>query len=151
MDEQKKKNNPIVIVALLIVIGAIMAVFIKYEDAMDFSSSPAPKAVVQEPEKKPENKEEEIKKQEEDKQDINDSIARVCAKNYITSALKAPSTADFPWFDWQVKKVEDNKYFVKSYVDSENSFGAKIRTNFVCEVSVTNPAKYECDTKCTTD
>jgi hypothetical protein len=91
------------------------------------------------------------KQEEENKEDINDSIARMCAKNYIEANLKAPSTADFPWFDWQVKKTGENEYLVKSYVDAQNSFGAQIRTNFLCKVSVTNPAKFECETKCATD
>jgi hypothetical protein len=52
------------------------------------------------------------------------------AKDAVESQLKAPATESFPWLDYTVTK-HDSKYYVVSYVDAENSFGAKIRTKFV--------------------
>ena len=48
--------------------------------------------------------------------------------------LKAPKSADFPW-GVEVVQTVDGKYVVQSYVDSQNSFGALIRTRYRCELS----------------
>lgn len=49
----------------------------------------------------------------------------------VKEQLKAPKTAKFKWI---AEHTFDGKdlYTVKSYVDSENSFGAMIRTHFLC-------------------
>lgn len=47
--------------------------------------------------------------------------------------LKAPSSADFPWADLDTVTAEGSgRYSVSSYVDSQNSFGAKIRASYRC-------------------
>lgn len=59
-------------------------------------------------------------------------------KDVVNQVLKAPSTAEYPgsWYDplndWGMKKV-NNLVTVSSYVDAENSFGAKPRTYFVMQ------------------
>lgn len=47
----------------------------------------------------------------------------------IKSLLKAPKTADFPWYDWKYGK---NPFYigVSSYVDAQNSLGAEVRSEF---------------------
>lgn len=56
------------------------------------------------------------------------------AQSDVSNYLKSPSTAVYPDVlgdDWTV--VRDSDYFyVKSYVDSQNGFGATLRTNFIC-------------------
>lgn len=56
------------------------------------------------------------------------------AQHVIKSALKAPSTADFPDFydEKENSKVTHNgdTYVVQSYVDSQNSFGAMLRAHY---------------------
>lgn len=64
------------------------------------------------------------------------SQVQKCAKDYITNNLKAPSTAKFPWDLKTTYDVKMGKYSVLSYVDSQNGFGAMIRTNFLCEITV---------------
>lgn len=50
---------------------------------------------------------------------------------FIENALKAPSTADFaPQSKSSIETIEKNTYRISSYVDSQNSFGAKIRTRY---------------------
>lgn len=52
--------------------------------------------------------------------------------------MKAPSTAKFAnEYDKESKyKVnDDGSVMIQSYVDTENSFGAKIRTYYRCNVS----------------
>ena len=50
---------------------------------------------------------------------------------FVEKQLKSPSTADFPFGGHRhVTKLGGNRYRVDSYVDSQNSFGAQIRTEF---------------------
>lgn len=74
---------------------------------------------------------------------------KVCAKNEVTSMLKAPSTAEFPWSsDIKVAySTQNNNYDVLLWVDSENSFGAKLRTNFICTVAY-DDATDRCSSVC---
>lgn len=53
--------------------------------------------------------------------------AQIAVEHY----LKAPSTADFAYMgDAKITSNTDGIYTVISYVDSQNGFGAKIRTYF---------------------
>ena len=54
------------------------------------------------------------------------------AEDIVKNNLKSPSTAKFPFSfsDGDITEIADNTFKVTSYVDSENSFGAKIRSNF---------------------
>ena len=69
-----------------------------------------------------------IRAQKEDKS----TMAQIIAHDFIKTQLKSPSTADFPWFAHRISrsKDEDQVYTVISHVDSQNSFGAEIRTKF---------------------
>lgn len=75
-------------------------------------------------------------------------VASVCAKTYIEESLKAPSTAKFPWSGGNVVPLGKNKYTVENYVDAQNSFGAMIRTNYTCTVTVVSPENFVCATSC---
>ena len=52
------------------------------------------------------------------------------ARYFVTQYLKSPATADFPLMDFQSRPLGNNRYQVTSYVDAENAFGAKIRSNW---------------------
>ena len=53
------------------------------------------------------------------------------AHQFAEERLKSPSTADFQnCYDAKIIK-ENNEYTVYSYVDSQNSFGAMIRTEYI--------------------
>ena len=58
------------------------------------------------------------------------SDAYAVAQHYVEEKLKAPKTADFPWYDESYVTVSGNQYTVSAYVDAENSFGANVRTYF---------------------
>jgi len=58
----------------------------------------------------------------------------VCGQ-FVQERLKAPSSADFPWYSEEYVSVRGETYWVSSYVDSQNSFGAKIRSHYICEVT----------------
>jgi hypothetical protein len=73
--------------------------------------------------------------------------AYVCAKFKVEEELKAPSTAKFQPSPDAVITNNGSYYFVKSYVDAQNSFGAMIRTDFICKVSNPNPETIYCQSE----
>lgn len=55
---------------------------------------------------------------------------QINSQNMIKEFLKSPSTANFPNIsEWKFYKDKE-KVVVQSYVDSQNSFGAKLRSEF---------------------
>ena len=68
---------------------------------------------------------------------LSESTAQVMAKTIcemrVKDTLKAPSTADFPFFS-QATFDGSRRATLSSYVDAQNGFGAMIRTSFVCTV-----------------
>ena len=68
----------------------------------------------------------------------DNTAAYVMVQETVRGQLKSPSTAKFP-VDYKNPEVSvihygNQRYSVKSYVDSQNSFGATIRTRFSGEV-----------------
>lgn len=71
--------------------------------------------------------------------------ALVYSHNCVEQQLKSPSSAEFPFGEGSVTKVDNDTFIVTSYVDSQNSFGAMIRTNYSCQVTLTGEDNYTCD------
>jgi hypothetical protein len=65
---------------------------------------------------------------------VADYEAHLIAERFIKERLKAPSTADFPWGTYRANHLPNDSWIVSSYVDAQNSFGAKLRSNWVCEL-----------------
>ena len=65
-----------------------------------------------------------------------DSIgAWVVCEKFVKDRLKSPASAEFPPnYSSYTKNLTDKKYEVSAYVDSQNSFGASLRTKFTCTV-----------------
>lgn len=56
-------------------------------------------------------------------------------KRQVRASLKAPQTAKFPMLDFKATTSADEQtFYVTSYVDSQNGFGAMLRTNYQCEL-----------------
>lgn len=77
-------------------------------------------------------------------QDMDPEVQRFSAfeacKDLVSDRLKAPGSATFRNFfqdDGEVVVTDDGggEFTVVSSVDAENSFGAELRTNFVCTVA----------------
>lgn len=69
--------------------------------------------------------------------------------DFVKNQLKAPSTAKFPWYDDScVDSLGNSRYRVTSYVDAQNSFGAMLRSNYICELEYVGNDKWRC-IKCT--
>lgn len=65
--------------------------------------------------------------------DLSSDASIVC-KDYVRATLKAPSTADFPLLDFSATRHAAGRWTVSSYVDAENSFGATIRSRYLCDI-----------------
>lgn len=80
-----------------------------------------------------------VPKTETSHENTDDTAAYVMAKQFIRERLKAPGSAEFPsqvWNEGEVhkSKLENGGYRVSAWVEAQNSFGAKLRTNWVCEL-----------------
>lgn len=61
--------------------------------------------------------------------DLSGDAKRACQEDFIPKRLKAPATAEFS--DVTVATAGET-YTVTGSVDSQNSFGAQIRSSFTC-------------------
>lgn len=82
--------------------------------------------------------------------DASPGLAFEMCKTFVKRQLKAPSTATFRNFyddDGEVSATGsgDGPYRIVSTVDSENGFGAKIRSRFSCTVSHTGGDSWHLD------
>lgn len=58
--------------------------------------------------------------------------------------LKAPGTAKFPSFEEMVVNGSNGHYSVSGFVDSQNSYGATIRSNYTYNVEKETSGKWKC-------
>lgn len=61
---------------------------------------------------------------------VTETQINIMAENYVEAILKSPSTADFPTLAFTHYDLGSSKHKIVSYVDSQNSFGAMIRSNW---------------------
>lgn len=77
----------------------------------------------------------------------NRLLAYSMTEDFVARQLKSPSTADFPGiWDGQRDHVTDlggQKYRIASYVDSQNVFGATLRTKFWAEITQTSEGTWK--------
>lgn len=77
--------------------------------------------------------------------------AWVMAQDFVKQNLKSPSTASFGslFSDYQspddtVSVLGNGKYRVRGWVDSQNSFGAMLRTRFTCDLEYLGNDRWRC-------
>ncbi|MEQ8747319.1 hypothetical protein [Pyruvatibacter sp.] len=69
----------------------------------------------------------------------NQITGLVAAQGFVRDTLRAPATAEFGVLGYDgvaVTVLPDCRYSVRSFVDSQNGFGAMIRTRFDATVSL---------------
>ncbi|MFJ4631575.1 hypothetical protein [Streptomyces sp. NPDC088847] len=78
--------------------------------------------------------------------------AEVMCEKFVKNRLKSPGSARFPGVtdsDYAKTKVLSNakpwKFTVTGVVDSQNGFGALVRSNYVCTVSTKNRTSWHLD------
>lgn len=65
------------------------------------------------------------------------------AQQFVQENLRAPSTAKFPsCYDVSVTTLSATQYSISSYVDSENGFGAMLRTGYTAKVEYVGDDKW---------
>lgn len=68
-------------------------------------------------------------------------MACTMAEKLIKPQLKAPSSAEFDYADCKSSATHSgNTWTLTTYVDSDNSFGAHIRTHFVAKMTNVPPS-----------
>jgi len=64
----------------------------------------------------------------------NTTMAGIMSQGFIKERLRSPATADFPFTPVSVTYLGDCVHVVKSYVDSQNGFGAIVRSNTMVKI-----------------
>lgn len=64
------------------------------------------------------------------------AMAHIKCNDYVKERLKAPGSADFPFFADRATKISDNHYIIESHVEAQNSFGAKLRQDYYCDIEL---------------
>jgi hypothetical protein len=72
----------------------------------------------------------------EDSDTDDGSMAEIMCEEFVSERLKAPASAEFPGADL-VEPLGGDQYTVTAAVDSQNGFGAMIRTGYVCTIQNT--------------
>lgn len=71
------------------------------------------------------------------------TMAYVMCKDFVRARLKTPSVAEFGSFsESSVTIATAKEYVVSGFVDSQNSFGSFVRSNYVCAVSPNQNGSY---------
>lgn len=76
--------------------------------------------------------------------DSNKFLAYTYAENYVEQKLKSPDSAKYPDSREklsQIKHLGNFRYEIRSWVSSQNSFGAQLKQSFVCVIRIDNEAK----------
>lgn len=61
--------------------------------------------------------------------------AQLACQTFVSARLKAPASASFaPFREQSIVAKTEGKFSVSAWVDSQNSFGAMLRTRYLCEV-----------------
>lgn len=73
-------------------------------------------------------------------------LAYTYSEDCVKKILKAPGTAKFPGLLEKADHIKDlggGRYQINSWVDSQNGFGALLRSRFLCIVKI-NSNSYQC-------
>lgn len=71
------------------------------------------------------------------------SMAIIMGQDFVKQRLKAPASADFPFGETYAVHLRDSTFAVKGVVDSQNSFGAMLRTKFYVKIKQTGPEDWK--------
>ena len=93
-------------------------------------------------------------RQADDTDTDNGSMAYVQCQDYVKEYLKAPSTAKFSGItetEVHWRKGNGHRYGVIGWVDSQNSFGAMLRTKYICKATDEWNGKWDFESLITND
>ncbi len=70
--------------------------------------------------------------------------AYTMCEQFAGKRLKAPASADFQLYDDSlVRNMGESEFKIISYVDAQNSFGAKLRTKYACVIKYTGNEEWQ--------
>ena len=73
------------------------------------------------------------------------TMAYIMSQGFVKKRLKSPGSAEFPSMAWDKTDIRisfdrsTGLYTVRAWVDAQNSFGAKIRTNYIVVLKEVRP------------
>ncbi len=70
-------------------------------------------------------------RESDDSSEVTVSNAYIISQEFVKSNLVSPATADFPWSYDNFVQDNDTTFWINGHVDSQNGFGATIRTNYL--------------------
>ncbi|MGE4545849.1 MAG: hypothetical protein AB7D06_17290 [Pedobacter sp.] len=73
------------------------------------------------------------------------AMAYIISQNFVKASLKSPATAEFPLQPDFTQQLSNKKFRIGSHVDSQNSFGALIRSRFYCDLSIDDAGEWHID------
>ena len=85
------------------------------------------------------------KRAEEIRNSADESEVWAEAQTIVKRKLKAPSTAEFCSTSEARISQKGDTWTIKGYVDAENSFGAKLRNNFIVVITFSDGTHYTID------
>lgn len=71
--------------------------------------------------------------------------AQVMAEKFVRKELLSPATAEFPREEITTRKVGPSSWEVRGAVDSQNGFGAVVRTRYTTVVGTTDGKQWTCE------
>lgn len=84
-----------------------------------------------------------------DKDDVfkpSKQLASISSQECVKEYLKSPASAEFPILsDELIKQLNDSTFIIENYVDSDNSFGAKLRSYYSCKVIFDKKGNSRCE------
>lgn len=79
------------------------------------------------------------------KKEFSNFDALYDSQQFVKKKLKAPSTAEFPYeAQSTIMKENDTTFTIISYVDSQNGFGAMLRSNYSCKILYSSDNMVHC-------
>ncbi len=67
--------------------------------------------------------------------EVGEFDAYFAATEFVRRDLVSPSSAEFAGYDKdKVRKIDENRFIVRGYFDASNSFGAKLRKTYMCQI-----------------
>lgn len=74
----------------------------------------------------------------------SDGMAYVMCQSFVEDRLKAPASAGFAnKSEATITETGEDQWRIRAHVDSQNSFGANVRTPFVCEIKYVGDDKWQ--------
>lgn len=73
------------------------------------------------------------------------SLALIVSRDFVKQRLKSPSSAEFDESTNGVVQLNDSTFMVSSHVDSQNSFGAMLRSEYKAVIVFDSKGMAKCE------